>query len=278
MANPQSPPPSPSVSRIDWRRVAASPWTIGLAVPAACLLRSHASASSARFSVSKSSRILPARSPARPSAFCRVKPWNCSTHPPGYPFVVALGRVLSGEWLDAALWISGISAAVVLIASIATLPQACGNSCVLGRAPGMRLFNTVPGVRLHRLERHVLCCPCLLLACPGRHALAAPRRLLLWSGCGAIAACVLLTRSNGMVAAAVLALPWLVPSHEANRARNFAALAGGFLLPLVAWIAVRRQHGFPAVARRQLPEYRGCGIRWGVRRVARKSCRVTGRH
>ena len=42
MANPQSPPPSPSVSRIDWRRVAASPWTIGLAVPAACLLRSHA--------------------------------------------------------------------------------------------------------------------------------------------------------------------------------------------------------------------------------------------
>ena len=68
------------------------------------------------------------------------------------------------------------------------------------------------------------------------HALAAPRRLLLWTGCGAIAACVLLTRSNGMVAAAVFALPWLVPAHEANRARNFAALAVGFLLPLLAWI------------------------------------------
>ena len=145
-------------------------------------------ASSARFSASKSSRISPARSAREAQRILDgSSPRNCPTHPPGYPFVVALGRVLSGEWLDAALWISGISAAVVLIASDCDLPQACGNGCVLGRAPGMRLFNTVPGVRIHRLERHVLCCPGLrsCLSWSSRTGGPAPPAALerLWSDC-----------------------------------------------------------------------------------------------
>ena len=200
------------------------------------------------------------------------------THPPGYPFVVALGRSLSGEWLDAGLWISGISAAVVLIASIATFRRLAGTAASWGALlacacsmPFLTYASTASSDMFFAALIYLL----LALVV---HALAAPRRLLLWTGCGAIAACVLLTRSNGMVAAAVLALPWLVPAHEANRARNFAALAVGFLLPLLAWFFYAASTDSP---RWPAGNYRNIAVAafvGRVRRVARKSCRVAGRH
>ena len=234
MANPQSLPPSPSISRIDWRRVAASPWTIGLGV--SCLLAAIACVSLQRtfLGVEVESDFTGAFA-REAQRMLKGEPLALLTHPPGYPFVVAMGRVLSGDWLDGALWISGISAAIVLVASIATFRRLAGTAASWGAL--LACACSLPFLAYASTASSDMYFAALVYVLLGLivHALAAPRRLLTWTGCGAIAACVLLTRTNGMVAAAVLALPWLVPAHEANRSRNFAALAVGFLMPLVAW-------------------------------------------
>ena len=224
MANPQNPPPTPSVSRIDWRRVAASPWTIGFGV--SCLLAAMASVSLQRKFLGVSVESDFTGSFAREAErILTGQALELPSHPPGYPFVVALGRravrrMARGCPLDIRNFSSHFPHR-----QHCDLPQAGGDSRVVGRAFGVRLFNAGPGVRLHRLERHVLCGAGLSPVGPDRSRARGPTPPAALGRLGVLAACVLLTRTNGLVAAAVLALPWLVPAHEANRARNFAALA-----------------------------------------------------
>lgn len=76
---------------------------------------------------------------------------------------------------------------------------------------------------------------CLTLALTVQ-ALSAPDRLQLWLISGVVAGCAFLTRTNGLIAVAVLVTPFLIPAGQSKRWRNFAVVAAAFFLPLVLWV------------------------------------------
>ncbi len=232
------------VAAINWRDVAASPWSIGLAT--LCLL-----AVIVLFSLQRTILGIGVESDFT-GVFGREaqrillgEPLELHYHPPGYSFVLALSHVLTGDWLNAGLWISGISALVVLAASIAIYRKLAGTAASWGALlacacsmPFLVYASVASSDMMFAALAYLLLAFVVL-------ALATPDRLMIWAGCGAVAACVLLTRTNGLAAAAVLLLPFLVPGHVAGRARNLAAVSVGFFLPLLAWVAYALHTGSP---------------------------------
>ncbi len=173
------------------------------------------------------------------------EPLQLPYHPPGYAFVIALGRVLGGEWLDTGLWISGIAAAVFMAASLTIVRRLAGTTATWGALLAFACSTPFLAYASVASSDMMFAAMVYVLLALVVHALAAPNRTMLWAGCGTVAAFVLLTRTNGVAAAAVLLLPFLVPSHVASRLRNLATVASGFCLPLLAWIAYATHTGSP---------------------------------
>ncbi len=157
-------------------------------------------------------------------------------HPPGYAFVLAIVRlVYDGSWLNSGLWITGVSALAVLVASTATWRRLGGDAAAWGALAALACsipFMASASVASSDMFFTALVCLLLFLIVA---VLRSPKRTALWVACGAMASFVFLTRTNGLVAAAVLALPFLVPRPDADRGRNAGAVTIAFLLPLAAW-------------------------------------------
>ena len=67
-------------------------------------------------------------------------------------------------------------------------------------------------------------------------AMLEPRRAGLWFFCGMAAACVMLTRANGLGAAAALLAPLLVSASLGDRLRWLGVMALGLAVPLLLWV------------------------------------------
>jgi 4-amino-4-deoxy-L-arabinose transferase-like glycosyltransferase len=221
--------------RSRWAAMASSPWAIAVAI--AALLAAVVGVSLRRSflgtGVETDFSAIFAQEALR---FLRGEPFLLPYHPPVYAFTLAIARQLgAGSWLSTGLWISGISTLVALTASVAAWRRLLGNAAAWGAFIALACsipFRVSASVASSDMFFMALVCVLLLLIVA---ALQSPRRTALWAACGAVAACVFLTRTNGVVAAAVLALPLLVPPAEAERKRNLAAATLAFLLPLAAW-------------------------------------------
>lgn len=244
MNNPHNRRLHSGANGINWRGIAASPWSIGLA--ALCLLAAIVQVSLQRTVLGIGAESDFAGVFGREAQRILLgEPLELHYHPPGYSFVVALGHVLTGDWLNAGLWISGISALALLATSIATYRKLAGTAASWGALlacacsmPFLVYASVASSDMMFAALVYLLLAFVVL-------ALAKPDRVMIWAGCGAAAACVLLTRTNGLAAAAVLLLPFLVPGHVAGRARNLAAVSVGFFLPLLAWVAYALHTGSP---------------------------------
>lgn len=225
----------PSRAGIDWRAVAASPWSIAIA--AALVMGATLAVSLQRTVLGVAVESDYTGTFAREAQRILLgEPLLLPNHPPGYPFVVALWQMMTGDWLASGLWISGLSTLAVIAASILLFRRLCGTTASWGALLALACstsFLTHASLASSDMFFVALLYGLLLLVV---QVLATPDRVLLWAASGAVAACVLLTRTNGLAAAVVLLLPFIVPRDAARRGRNLAAVAAGFLAPLAAWV------------------------------------------
>jgi len=227
--------PPLELDRPVWGRLAASPSTMAVAVAAlaAAILCVSLQRTFLGTGVETDFSSLFAQETLR---LFRGEPLEMLYHPPGFSFVLALGRLIGDvSWLTTGLWITGLSVVVVVAASIATWRRLAGDAAAWGAIAALASsipFRVSASVASSDMFFTALVCVLLLLIVT---ALQSPRRTAVWAACGAMAACVFLTRTNGLVAVIVLAMPLLVASADANRAKNVAAVAIAFLLPIAAW-------------------------------------------
>jgi len=167
----------------------------------------------------------------------QAEPLLLPNHPPGYAIVVALGHLLTGDWLRAGLWISAISALVFMLTAVAIFRRLAGPTAAWGALLAFACSTPfLVHASLASSDMFFAALVYVLLALIVA-VLASPGRIFLWAAAGAVAACVLLTRTNGLAAAAVLLLPLLVTDPMASRLRNLGAVNAGFVLPLLGWAA-----------------------------------------
>ena len=156
-------------------------------------------------------------------------------HPPGYAFAVALARLATGSWLIGGLWLSGLSAAIFLLASVAAFRRMAGTAAGWGAlaacACSAVFFSSASTVASDMLFAALISLSLALVA----RASDTPHRYVLWLGAGVAAALAFLTRTNGLAAAAVLLASLLAPVDRAIRLRGLGAVALGFVLPLLFW-------------------------------------------
>ena len=72
-------------------------------------------------------------------------------HPPGFPFAAALARVLSGSWLAGGLWISGISALIVVTVGFVTARRLFGIAASWGVLIACACSTAFLVSRVHRI-------------------------------------------------------------------------------------------------------------------------------
>jgi hypothetical protein len=237
--------PAMEAARVHWQRLASSPWAMAAAV--ALLMGAIACTSSQRTflgtGVETDFSSLFAQEALR---ILRGEPLRVAYHPPGFAFVLASARLLhDGSWLEAGLWISGLSAAAAMAFSVVAWRRLAGNAAawgvILAYATSLP-FRVSASEAMSDMFFTALMSLLLLLVVV---VLQSPRRMSLWAACGAIAAAAFLTRTNGIAAAAVLALPLAVPAGHANRTRSFLVVAAVFLLPIAAWVLFAQATGSP---------------------------------
>lgn len=155
-------------------------------------------------------------------------------HPPGYPFMAALGKVLTGQWLAAGLWISGLAAVAVLVSSFFMFRRLAGPAAAWGALLGCACsgpFLTFASVASSDMAFAALACTALACAVRGMYR----GGVSMWIAAGFIAALAYLTRSNGIAMAALIGAPLLMREAHATRARYSAAAAAAFAVPIIAW-------------------------------------------
>lgn len=228
----QSLPARPS--SFDWRALVASPWCLAVAVGLLALAISIVSLQRTVLGVGVESDFTGTYT-VEAQRIHAGEPLKLNHHPPGYPFVLAAAHRIAGDWLQAGLWISGISALAFMSAGLATWRRLAGAPAAWGAMLAFACstpFFTAASVAASDMLFAALVYVLLLLV---TRALDAPGRTFFWAGCGAVAACVLMTRSNGLAAVVVLAAPFMAPRQAASRVRNLAVVAVAFLVPLFAW-------------------------------------------
>lgn len=216
------------------RWIAGWPWTAAVAI--ACLLIAilHNSLHRTVLGINEEADLAGGLGPDA-QRILTGEPLRLDFHPPGYSFVLLLGRLVSGSWIDGGLWISGISAMVFLAASMVTFKRLVGTAAawgVLVACACSTVFLCSASTASGDLMFAALFSLMLALVV---QAMSTPDRLWLWLSAGAVAAFVFLTRTNGIVAAAVLLTPFLAPADRAKPIYNLAAVAATFLLPLLLW-------------------------------------------
>jgi hypothetical protein len=173
------------------------------------------------------------------------EPLKLVYHPPGYAFTLAAARLLAGEWLAAGLWVSGLSALVLLVASFATCRRLAGTAAAFGALAACAcssVFFTSASFAASDMLFAALVYSTLALAVT---AWQEPGRTAAWIGTGLLAALVLLERANGVAALAVFIVPLLAGGTARERTRNFALLTAAFLVPVLAWLAYASATGSP---------------------------------
>jgi len=170
------------------------------------------------------------------------RPLLVEYHPPVYTFALAFVKLLTGDWIVAALLISLVSAALTAAAVFGLYRQVDGRVAAWGTLLGLAI--SVPFVEYSATASTEI----FFLALFFGSCFFAFRALRsgdsrLWFVGGMVAGLGMLTRINGVTLAALFLLPAAAPADR--RLRGFVAVGAGLLLPLAAWGGLAAAAGMP---------------------------------
>lgn len=174
------------------------------------------------------------------------EPMRLDYHPPGYPMALVLAESLAGDRFRGALWVSGLSALIVVCAGSLVFRRMVSPLAAWGAVAACACSTAFLGnASLATSDMPFAALVTLTLAL----LVAAMRsgRLALWALAGAAAAAASLFRSNGIACALVVLAPVLAPHAATPRRRCIAAALGGFVAPWLVWIAWATATGSPAL-------------------------------
>lgn len=168
-------------------------------------------------------------------AFLHGQPIDARYHPPFYSICIALLHLVCGDWFTTGRLLSLVSAAVVALTSFwlyrNSVSAAAGYGTILALAVSP-IFVEYAALATTDMFFLALYSSALVLARESdRHASAG-----LWVATGVIIALALLTRTNGITLALLLAVPLLARALPwRHRCRHLGCLGLGMLTPLVLW-------------------------------------------
>ena len=216
-------------------RIAASPWTAGLAIALILFVVVLTSLQRTNFNMGVETDFT-GRFAIDAMRILEGEALESRYHPPGFPFAAALARALSGSWLAGGLWISGISALIVVTAGFVTARRLFGVAASWGvliacacSTAFLVYASTVSSDMLFAAVATIMLA--FVVA-----AIIDPSRAGLWFFGGMAASCVMLTRANGLAIAVAFLAPLFVSARWGNRLRWLGVMALGFAIPQLLWI------------------------------------------
>lgn len=174
----------------------------------------------------------------------RGEPMLLEFHPPFYSIMLAAFHGLFRDWFTTGLVLSWLSGAIVLITSFALFFRIGGRYAAWGSLAGLmssRLFLTYSSFATQDMFFLALYSSCFLLA-----FLAMQRESrILWGLTGAVSACALLTRANGLSLMILLAFPLFQSRNTRDRLKDLACILTACIIVLAAWGIVAKLTGSP---------------------------------
>jgi len=155
-------------------------------------------------------------------------------HPPGYPIVLAVGNLLTGDWMTSGLVLSWLASVAVLVCCwrlFAAIGGPWAGLCAVGLlATSSRFlaFSVQAGSDMVFLAAY---CGTLLAVV---HAMASPRRSAWFVG-GLLAGTTVLMRANGVLVLLLALAPLLTPMAARARVWSGSLFVAGMLLPVLLW-------------------------------------------
>ena len=215
-------------------RIAASPWAAAIAIALILWVVVLTSLQRTNFNMGVETDFT-GRFAADAMRILEGEALESRYHPPGFPFAAALAYVLSGSWLAGGLWISGISALIVVTVGFMTARRLFGIAASWGALIACAC-STAFLVHASTVSSDMIfaALATIMLAFVVA-AMSQQSRPSLWFFAGMAAACVILTRGNGPAAAVAFVAPLFVSAPLGNRVRWLGVMALGFAIPLLVW-------------------------------------------
>jgi Dolichyl-phosphate-mannose-protein mannosyltransferase len=235
LTNADKPTSTASVVAAALVRTAASPWGTGVAIAIILFAVVLNSLQRTHFNMDVETDFTGGFGPDAIRVL-NGEPLKLPYHPPGYPFAVALARVLSGSWLAGGLWLSGISALIVVVIGFVTVRRLFGVAASWGVLAACACSTTFLAFASTVSSDMLFAAIATILLAFVVGAMLEPRRIGVWFFAGMAAACVMLMRANGFAAAAALLTPLLVSASFGNRLRWLGVMVLGLAVPLLLWV------------------------------------------
>jgi hypothetical protein len=155
-------------------------------------------------------------------------------HPPLYPALLALGKLLTGDWITGGFAISITAAAAALALSFFWVRALAGNVVAAGACVGLCASVTFVAhaglVSSDVVFLALFVAVCYVAAVAERGTASLP-----WFVTGALIGFAILTRTNGVTLLAAAVLPWL---NGGARLRNSSLVLAGAFVTLALWTGI----------------------------------------
>lgn len=174
---------------------------------------------------------------------CR-EPLILQWHPPLYSFALAMVYLAVGDWFSTGLMVSILSSLVAMSCGFLLVQRLLGPDAGAGAL--LAFAASAPFLTLSATASSDVFFLALFLASvlTALHAIERPS-VRGWVLCGVLVGCSLLTRSNALTLAALVAAPLLVQAPNRRRLQYALCCGCGLLIPVLLWVVYARATGSP---------------------------------